>query len=96
MKMLIGKIYAFSIIIVISAYSAVFGQTIRISGKLYEKEEMKTVSNGVIFLNPGKISTITDNIGEYFFTCSPGRKQISAQVLGYKPVIIDLYAILTQ
>lgn len=92
MKMLIGKIYAFSIIIVISAYSAVFGQTIRISGKLYEKEEMKTVSNGVIFLNPGKISTITDNIGEYFFTCSPGRKQISAQVLGYKPVIIDLYA----
>jgi len=96
MKMLIGKIYAFSIIIVISAYSAVFGQTIRISGKLYEKEEMKTVSNGVIFLNPGKISTITDNIENIFLLAHRAGNKYPRRYLDISLLLSISMQILTQ
>lgn len=75
---------AFLIIIFILFNSAIKGQSIKISGRLYDKAEGKIISGGVIFLNPGNHVTTTDSKGEYSFTCPSGSKQISTRVLGYK------------
>src|SRR4030042_6195828 len=64
-------------------------QTIKIYGKLCDKEENKTVSNGVLFLNPGNLATTSNLNGEYSFITSPGIKQITTRVLGYKPATVS-------
>lgn len=91
MKILVN-VFALTLFFLISTYSVVFGQTISIRGKLFEKETGKVISNGLVNLNPGKLSTIANGNGEYFFSCSNGQKQISTQVFGYKPIIINFNA----
>ncbi|MQY77960.1 MAG: TonB-dependent receptor plug domain-containing protein [Bacteroidetes bacterium] len=68
------------------------GQSIKINGKLFDKDKGNTISNGVIFLNPGNQVTTTDTKGEYSFTSPPGRKQISTKVLGYNSANIRFEA----
>jgi len=68
------------------------GQSIKINGKLFDKDQGKTISNGVIFLNPGNQFTTTDTKGEYSFTSPPGRKRISTKVLGYSSANIRFEA----
>ena len=80
-----NKMQIILLILLLSFNSIVTAQKIRISGRLFDKDEEKIIRNGVIFLNPGNQVTSTDAKGEYSFTSHPGRKQISTQVLGYKP-----------
>ncbi len=83
------KIFTFSLIIILSTYSVIIGQTLTVSGKLFDKEKGRIISNGLIFLNPGNISTTTNLNGEYSFSCPAGLKQLSTQVLGYRSATID-------
>jgi hypothetical protein len=80
---MIEKPHIFLIIIFLLTGSVIKGQSIKISGRLYDKENDKTISNGVIFLNPGNQVTTSDKEGEYLFTCTVGVKHITTQVLGY-------------
>lgn len=64
------------------------GQTIKISGKLFNASEKNIITNGVLFLNPGNKVTTTDEKGEYSFLTTPGIKHIKSQVFGYKDVTI--------
>jgi hypothetical protein len=66
------------------------GQTIKINGRLYDKEENKTISNGVIFLKPGKQVTTSDQRGEFQFKSTAGIKYFTTQVFGYKSAEIML------
>jgi hypothetical protein len=90
--MMIKNIFAFCVIIILSAHSSMNCQTLTISGKIFDKENGKIISNGSIFLNPGNKVTTTKLNGEYSFSCSAGIKQISTQVLGYRSVTIDFRA----
>jgi hypothetical protein len=89
MRNLIKNIFASWLIIVLSTGTAVTGQTLNISGRLFDKEEGRIISNGTVFLNPGNLSTITNLKGEYSFSCPAGIKQLSTQILGYRPAAID-------
>jgi hypothetical protein len=77
------------------------GQNIKINGRLYDKNDGRIIAGGAIFLNPDSRATTTDNQGEYSFISSPGLKEISTRILGYKAsaikfnlvndTIIDIY-----
>ena len=86
------RLNIFLITIFLSAFSLIKGQSIKISGRLYDKENDKTISNGVIFLNPGNQVTAADKDGGYLFTCTAGVKHITTQVLGYKAANIQFRA----
>ena len=86
------RIFTFFLIIILTAGRTIFSQTMTISGKLYDKDDGRIISNGAIFLNPGNRATTTNLKGEYTLSCPAGRKQISTQVLGYRPVTIEFNA----
>lgn len=65
--------------------SITFGQSIKISGKLLDKEEGKPINGGVLYLNPGNQVTTSDQFGDFVFTTNPGLKQLTSHVMGYKP-----------
>lgn len=92
MKSFIRSLFTFWLVIIFSAGTAAHGQSISVSGKLLDRETGRIISNGTITLNPGNRPVITNTAGEYFFTCTPGIKQISAGVLGYRSVTIDFRA----
>ena len=79
------KSHIFLIISIFFVYYVSNGQSINITGRLYDKESGKTISGGVIFLNPGNQGATTTANGDYSFTTSPGKKQLTSRVLGYKP-----------
>jgi hypothetical protein len=83
----------FLLITLLLINNCITGQSIKISGRLFDKGDGKIISGGVIFLNPGKQVTSSDHKGEFSFNCTSGEKQISTQVLGYKPVNILFNAI---
>ena len=56
---------AFCLIIILSVHSSVFSQKFIISGKLFDKDDGRIISNGAIFLNPGNRATTTNLKGEY-------------------------------
>lgn len=87
------RTHTFLFIVMLLTNSVIKGQTVKISGRLLDKNEGKPVSGGVIFLNPGGQVASTGSSGEYTFTTSPGKKQISTRVLGYKPASIKFEAI---
>ena len=82
----------FLIIHFISALSVLWGQTIKISGNLINKDENRAVSSGAVTLNPENISTISDQEGNFFFITKPGLKEITTSVMGYKTAYITLNA----
>ena len=78
---------------VILSFSVItIAQSIKISGRLYDKENDKTISNGVLYLNPGNQVTTSDKDGGYLFTCTAGVKHITTQILGYKAANIQFRA----
>jgi hypothetical protein len=79
-------------IIIISVVNNIFGQTLTVSGRLFDKDDGRIISNGTIFLDPGRRTTVTNPKGEYSFSCPAGKKQISARVLGYKAATIEFMA----
>ena len=86
------KRFVFLFVIIFSAGSAALGQTVSVRGKLFDKESGRAISNGAITINPGNRSTITDMNGEYLLNCSPGIKQLSTQILGYRQLTIEFSA----
>ena len=88
MRNLTKTIITFKLILLFSTGSAIYSQTISVRCKLFDKEDGRIISNGTIFLDPGR-RTMTNLNGEYIISCPPGQKQLSTQVLGYKPVTLE-------
>jgi hypothetical protein len=84
--------FIFLMIIVFTGASAIEAQNLSISGKIIDKETGKTISNCAIFLNPGNQVATTDQEGVYRFLTSPGKKQITSRVMGYRPASIRFEA----
>ena len=59
------RISAFCLIIILTSGMTIFSQTVTVSGKLFDKEDGRIISNGAIFLNPGNSATTTNQKGEY-------------------------------
>jgi len=85
-----SKSHIIILIFIQCANSLLSGQSIKISGRLIDKDEGKIISNGVVFLKPDNLVNTTGTKGEYMFTTVPGRKNITTQALGYKPANIRL------
>lgn len=81
------------LIIIVFVNTVTQSQSIKISGKLFDKDNGKTIYSGIIFLNPGKLPSVTNDKGEFSFTTSSGTCQILTQVMGYKSSIINFEAI---
>ena len=79
-------------IVLLSISSITSAQKIKISGKLFYKDDGKTISNGVIFLNPGNSAATTDSNGEYSFTTTAGLKHITTQVMGFRTITLKFNA----
>ncbi len=65
------------------------GQTVKINGKLFDKNEGTIISEGIISLDPDNRTAITNHYGEYSFITTPGPKQIKTRVLGFKSGTAD-------
>ena len=87
------KANIFLIVIILLTYPIINGQSVRISGRLLDKNEGTSISGGVVFLNPGNQASTTSPSGEFRFTTTPGKKQISTRVLGYNPATLKFDAI---
>jgi len=61
----------------------IFAQPVRISGKVIDEKE-KAVQSVNIYLEPDGKQTISGYTGGYSFTATPGTKQITTRVLGYR------------
>lgn len=80
----------FSFIASILIGTAINAQTFTLSGKVFDKEEKKQISNVSVFLNPGGKVSFSDYEGEFKFNCPSGRKHISTSIIGYKQVSLDI------
>lgn len=80
------------LIIILLSNFVIKGQSIRISGTVYDKEGGKAISNVAIFINPGNQVATTNQVGEYSLITSPGKKQITTRVMGYRPASIRFEA----
>lgn len=87
---MINKRQIILLILLLSFSSIVSAQKIRISGKLFDKDEGKRISGGVVYLNPDNKVTTSDQNGEYLFISSAGKKHITTRVLGYKSASLNL------
>ena len=89
------------IIIILLSNSVLKSQSLRVSGRLFDNDQKKTIISGIIYLNPGSQVTNINQHGEYSFFCASGQKIITTRVLGYRPAnikvailsdtIIDIY-----
>lgn len=68
-------------------------QTVKISGRLYDKDKGEQITGGIINLGPDNLVTTSGQTGEYSFSSPPGRKQITTRVIGYKPVDFNFEAL---
>jgi len=80
---------AILLIILILACDLAFSQTITIEGKVLDMTDKSIIPNCVISLKPDNRIATSGRNGRYMFTCSPGRKEISTRMLGYKPAEIS-------
>jgi hypothetical protein len=88
-----GKHFIILAIIVLLANSVIQGQSVKISGHLYDKDHGKVIGGGIVYLNPDNKVTTSDQSGEYSFICTKGRKQIDTRILGYKTASIKINAL---
>lgn len=77
-------------VVFVGIFSLLPGQTFKITGHILEEKSGKHVSGAVLYLNPDRKQTFTDNFGNYSFTSAGGNKQITARQLGFKPVTIKI------
>jgi len=82
--------FIFIVTFTLIASSVINCQSIKISGKVYDKDNNRLITNGVIFINPGNKVITTDQNGEFSFNCPPGKKHITTRVLGYNPASLKL------
>jgi hypothetical protein len=82
--------FLFIITFALFTNSVINCQSIKIFGKVYDKDNNRVITNGVIFLNPENKVVTTDQKGEFSLSCSPGKKHITTRVLGFKPVSLNL------
>lgn len=68
------------------------GQLINIKGKLIDKENNRSIDGAIVLVNPGKLNTVSNQNGDFSFQCTPGGKEISIKVLGYKPTSLSFNA----
>ena len=68
------------------------GQLINIKGKLIDKENNRSIDGAIVLVNPGKLNTVSNQNGDFSFQCTPGEKEISIKVLGYKPTSLSFNA----
>ncbi len=80
---------AILLIILTLAYNLAFPQTITIEGKVLDMTDKSIIPNCVISLKPDNRIVTSGRYGHYMFICSPGRKEISTRMLGYKPAEIS-------
>ncbi|HUS86418.1 MAG TPA: carboxypeptidase-like regulatory domain-containing protein [Bacteroidales bacterium] len=78
------KILILLIIAIVSAGSAISGQSLTIQGRIYDKADGSIIQNAVITLKPDNKVVTSDQNGQYIFTCTPGKKEITTRVLGYR------------
>jgi hypothetical protein len=84
------KLFLLTVQLIFLTNSLIVSQSINISGKLFNKETGKAISNGVIYLNPGNKVSVSNQYGEYMFSSIKGPKQITTHVLGYKSITLNL------
>jgi hypothetical protein len=82
--------YILTFILILLSVSLLNAQSVRVNGKLIDKDENKLISNGIIYLNPGNQVTSSDLNGAFTFNCTPGKKQLITRVLGYKSAYLRL------
>lgn len=82
--------FLFIVIFALLANSVINCQSIKIFGKVYDKDNNRLITNGAIFLNPGNKVVTSDQNGEFSFSCPPGKKHITTRVLGYNPAGLKL------
>jgi hypothetical protein len=78
--------------VILSAGSASFSQTVTIRGRLLEKDTERKISSAVLTLNPGNRSTTSDVNGEFQIYSTTGKKQLSTQALGYRSLTVEFTA----
>ena len=70
--------------------SILTGQTNKISGWIHDQEN-NPIIGATIYVKPDNRQTYSDNSSNYAFMLSPGPKQLTARVLGYKPVTMEFW-----
>ncbi len=68
----------------------IFSQEITIAGRLLDRESGEAVSNAVVVLEPGNSMVTSDRNGQYSFVTFPGKKELSARAMGYRPATLEL------
>jgi len=63
-------------------------QTTSVKGRLLSIEDSSSVYGGVVTLNPGLQTSVSNQKGEFFFGTNIGRKELTTRVLGFKPTEI--------
>jgi hypothetical protein len=84
-----GKFNLFVSLAILICNSVITGQSIQISGKVYDKEAEKIINNAIVILNPGNKTSVTNQQGAYSFNTSLGKKHITTRIMGYKPANIE-------
>lgn len=76
------------IIVILSARCFLTGQNLTIQGSVHDSSDKSILPNCVVSLKPDNIIVTSGTDGSYMLICSPGSKEISVRVLGYKPAEI--------
>jgi hypothetical protein len=71
---------------------AIQSQEITIGGRLVDRETGEAVSNAVVIIAPDNLMATSGQDGRYRFVSFPGRKELSAKAMGYRPVSMALVA----
>jgi hypothetical protein len=77
-------IHTISTVILCFTYLSLQGQQVFVRGRLISSEDSSPVYGGLITLNPGMHTSVSDQKGEFVFKTNPGRKDLSTRVLGFK------------
>jgi len=75
-------------VLFLCCFSFLSGQPFRVSGCVLEEKADKPISAATLYLRPDGRQTLSDKLGNYSFMTSPGDKQLSLRLLGYKSVTI--------
>ncbi len=90
MKSMKRRLSTLMVTTILLVNSTLQGQSVKIIGRLFDKDDNKIINRGIIFLNPGNQVAISDNNGIFTFNCSAGKKYITTRVLGYKPLNLNM------
>jgi hypothetical protein len=78
-----------SIILLFNFYSSL-GQVVRISGSVINDEDKKAVSGAQLILKPDGLQFVSDMNGLFSINTTPGKKELTIKLLGYKTQDLQL------